>query len=137
MNMKSNLYSQPIAGYPAFIRPPEHYRYLPNPAKCALEYLDAQNRSDRTIKLLDKYIDHYFTVTGQSCEDHTRYSCHYIAIKRFLLEGDAVIGSLYSTTPVAAATGALEGEVLLPESKLLQDARSLVEDNRAQDSMAR
>jgi len=97
MNNQSNLYSQPIAGLPAFIRPAEHYRYLPNPAKCALEYLDAQCTADRTIENLDKYIDHYFKVTGQVCDDHTRYSCHYIAIKRFQLEGDAVTGSLYQT----------------------------------------
>ncbi|WP_341744714.1 hypothetical protein [Azonexus hydrophilus] len=82
--------SEPIL---AAKRGPENYRYLPNPAKCAIEFLDAQ--ADRSIEKLDKYLDHYFTVTGQVCEEHTRYSCHYIAVKRFALTGESIAGSLY------------------------------------------
>lgn len=79
----------------ALNRAPETYHYLPNPAKCAIEYLGNQDYGKRTIEKLDKYIDHYFTVQGQECDLHTRYSCHYIAIKRYQLEGADAEGSLY------------------------------------------
>jgi hypothetical protein len=75
-----------------FQRGPEPYQYLPLPAKCAIEYLDAQ--ADRSIAKLDAYLEHYFRVNGLECDEHTRYSCHHIAIRRFALEGDATIGSL-------------------------------------------
>lgn len=78
-----------------FNRPPELYQYLPQPAKCAIEYLDCQCTEDRTITKLNAYLDHYYTVYGQTCDDYTRYSCHYIAIRRFSLEGSATEGSLY------------------------------------------
>jgi len=57
------------------------YQYLPNPAKCALEYLDCQ--ADRSIEKLHSYLDHYFTVTGQTCDEHIRWSCEEIAKRRF------------------------------------------------------
>lgn len=82
-------------------RPPEIYQYLPLPAKCAIEYLDCQSTEDRTIANLDKYLDHYFKTYGQVCDEFTRYSCHYRAIKRFSLEGTATQGSLYQ--PVTEA----------------------------------
>lgn len=65
---------------------PETYQYLPLPAKCAIEYLDAQATSDRTLENLEKYLQHYFNAYGQQCSGNTRYSCYYIAIKRFALE---------------------------------------------------
>lgn len=71
---------------------PESYQYLPNPAKCAIEYLDCQ--ADRNIAKLDTYLDHYFKASGLECDEYTRYSCHYIAIKRFWLTGDAAAGNI-------------------------------------------
>ncbi len=62
---------------------PTPYQYLPTPAKCAIEYLDAQGYGSRTIEELDSYLDHYFKAYGQQCDEHTRYSCHQIAIKRY------------------------------------------------------
>lgn len=74
---------------------PTPYQNLPLAAKCAIEYLDAQ--ADRTIIKLDAYLDHYFKSCGLVCDDHTRYSCHYIALKRFFLEGDAAAGNIVAS----------------------------------------
>jgi len=68
--------------------------YLPLPAKCAIDFLDAQGYGDRNIAKLESYLDHYFKVYAQSCDEHTRYSCHHIAIQRFSLEGADTNGSL-------------------------------------------
>lgn len=78
---------------------PESFQYLPNPAKCAIEYLDAQGYGNRTIKKLDAYIDHYFTATGQVCDQHTRFSCHHIAIRRFSLQGEEIEGAIPEALP--------------------------------------
>lgn len=76
------------------MRGPDPFNYLPNPAKCALEYLDAQGYGNRSIAKLDAYLEHYFRVTGMELDEQTRYSCHHIAVRRFALAGDDVAGSL-------------------------------------------
>ena len=73
-------------------RVPEFYQYLPLPAKCAIEYLDAQ--AERSIQKLDKYLEHYFKASGLEVDEFVRYSCHHIAIKRFHLEGEAIAGNI-------------------------------------------
>lgn len=93
--MHPSCLTQPIGGDKAFGRPPEHFQYLPLPAKCAIEYLDAQGYGNRTIEKLNLYLDHYLKVTALECDEYTRYSCHYIAIKRFSLSGDDIKGNLY------------------------------------------
>lgn len=72
---------------------PTPYQYLPNPAKCAIEYLDAQGYGNRTIEKLDQYLEHYFKAYGEICHEQTRYSCHHIAIRRCSLEGNDVAGN--------------------------------------------
>jgi hypothetical protein len=76
------------------MRGPDPYQHLPNPAKCAIEYLDAQGYGNRNIAKLDAYLEHYFRVTGIELDEQTRYSCHHIAIRRFALQGDDTHGSL-------------------------------------------
>lgn len=93
--MQSVTQTQPIGGSPTFGRAPEVFQYLPLPAKCAIEYLDAQGYGNRTIEKLDLYLNHYFQVSALECDEFTRYSCHYIAIRRFSLSGDDIKGNLY------------------------------------------
>lgn len=78
-------------------RGPEPYEHLPLPAKCAIEFLDCQGYGNRSIAKLDAYLDHYYKTYGQVCDEHTRYSCHHIAIKRFMLVGDDAEGDLSAT----------------------------------------
>jgi hypothetical protein len=69
------------------MRPGNHYtefRYLPLPAKCAIEYLDAQ--ADRTLAKLDAYLEHYFRSSALECDEGTRRSARIIAVKRFRLD---------------------------------------------------
>lgn len=69
------------------MRPGVHYtefRYLPLPAKCAIEYLDAQ--ADRTLAKLDAYLEHYFKSSALVCDEGTRRSARIIAVKRFYLD---------------------------------------------------
>ncbi|MFC3111275.1 hypothetical protein ACFQAT_26255 [Undibacterium arcticum] len=73
---------------------PTPYIYLPLPAKCAIDYLDAQGYGNRNIERLDRYLDHYFKVYGQVCDQDTRFSCHRIAIRRFSLEGADLVGTI-------------------------------------------
>lgn len=65
---------------------PTPYQYLPLPARCAIEYLDAQGYGNRTLEKLEKYLEHYFKTYGQQCDPQTRYSAYHIAIKRFVLD---------------------------------------------------
>lgn len=81
---------------------PTPYRYLPVPAKCAIDYLDAQGFGHRSIAKLDAYLAHYFTVYGQACDEQTRFSCHHIAMRRFSLQGDDLAGCI-ATSPSPAA----------------------------------
>lgn len=71
---------------------PEIYQYLPMPAKLAIEQLDAQ--PDRTIKQLDDFLEQQFKKANQDLDEYTRFSCHYIAIRRFALEGKAKEGNI-------------------------------------------
>ncbi|NMG29537.1 hypothetical protein [Aromatoleum evansii] len=67
---------------------PQHN--LPIPARCALEYLEAQGLGNRTIAKLDSYLDHYSKAYGQTVEPMVRFSCHRIALRRYeLSEADA------------------------------------------------
>ncbi|PKO66913.1 MAG: hypothetical protein CVU22_13980 [Betaproteobacteria bacterium HGW-Betaproteobacteria-16] len=70
------------------------FMYLPLAARVSIEYLDCQ--SERSIAKLDAYLEHYFTVYGQACDQETRESCHYIAMRRFRLSGEAANGALVS-----------------------------------------
>ena len=62
------------------------YQYLDLPAKCAIEYLDAQGYGHRSIEKLNLYLDHYYKAYGMVCDEHTRESCIHIATRRFSLE---------------------------------------------------
>jgi len=64
---------------------------LPNPAKCALEYLGCQ--SVKTIDLLHSYLDHYFTVQGEVCDDQTRNTCIRIAKQRYNLNDQVALAA--------------------------------------------
>jgi hypothetical protein len=66
---------------------PDSYQHLPLPAKCAIDYLDAQGFGNRSIARLNAYLDHYFGVYGQECEQQVRASCHRIEVRRFSLTG--------------------------------------------------
>lgn len=69
-------------------------QHLPVPARCALEYLDAQGEGNRTIAKLDSFLDHYFKVYGLTVESVVRYSCHRIALTRYGLSGPAAHGAM-------------------------------------------
>lgn len=66
-------------------------QHLPNPAKCALEYLGCQ--SVKTIELLNRYLDHYFKVQGQTCDDQMRTTCIRIASQRYNLNDQAALSA--------------------------------------------
>jgi hypothetical protein len=80
--------------------PVHEYRYLPLPAKCAIEYLDCQ--SERSIAKLDAYLAHYYQVYGQELTTDIRASCHHIAMRRFAISGEAATGAI--TGPTEATT---------------------------------
>lgn len=64
---------------------------LPNPAKCALEYLGCQ--PVKTIDLLNRYLDHYFKVQGEVCDDRTRNTCVRIATQRYHLNDQVALAA--------------------------------------------
>jgi hypothetical protein len=73
-------------------RPPDSKQHLPLFARCALEYLEAQDK--RSIAKLNGYLDHYATAYGCEVEDHVRFSAHAIAVRRFAASGMDCTGSM-------------------------------------------
>lgn len=93
----ASVLTRDLGPSPSNMRGPEHFQYLPLPAKCAIEYLDAQGYGNRSIARLNGYLEHYFRVYGLACDEHIRASCHHIAVRRFGLtgadaEGDTSVG---------------------------------------------
>lgn len=74
------------------MRPHDPYQYLPQYAKCALEFLDSQ--ADRSITKLDAYLNHYAKAMGQLVDEHARFSAHAIAVRRFAPDTMDATGSL-------------------------------------------
>jgi len=80
--------------------PPQYsFFHLPQPAKCAIEYLDAQGYGNRSIAKLDAYLNHYYRVYGERCDDRTRDECHQLAIRRFSLENEDALVYVKTTMP--------------------------------------
>ncbi|EWS66630.1 hypothetical protein Y695_00038 [Hydrogenophaga sp. T4] len=84
------------------MRPHDPYQYLPQYAKCALEFLDSQ--ADRSITKLDAYLNHYAKAMGQLVDEHARFSAHAIAVRRFAPDTMDATGSLPIGSKGAAAT---------------------------------
>ncbi|MBI2770495.1 MAG: hypothetical protein HYX47_12790 [Burkholderiales bacterium] len=96
-SITASLSTQSHGSTATSMRGPEPFQHLPLPAKCAIEYLDAQGYGNRSIARLNGYLEHYFRVYGLACDEHIRASCHHIAVCRFGLtgadaEGDTSMG---------------------------------------------
>ena len=67
---------------PMFRSAPEPFQHLPLFAKVAIERLDADHVL-RTGAQLNALLDAYAKTYGLVCDEHTRYSAHYLCERRF------------------------------------------------------
>ena len=81
---EATIHATPAQGdcLPMFRSAPEPFQYLPIFAKVAIERLDADHAL-RTGVQLDALLDAYAKTYGLACDEHTRYSEHYICERRY------------------------------------------------------